>query len=143
MKLVSKPCSICQEPILFQTEGTWCEKCQIPFHKKCIGQAKDICPKCQKVFVKPEEPLNLKNKKWHEGVAKYPKEYLMVVVPSTVVITISFLFSAWYFLSKTAFVIFIFVVAALSTFIEALFTPLLWKFDDWFLGKIEKRKRKE
>lgn len=143
MKLVSKPCSICQEPILFQTEGTWCEKCQIPFHKKCLGQTEEICPKCHEVFVKPEDPLNLKSKKWHEGVASYPKEYWLFLGLPVAFVTMGILILAWYLLSWQTFGIFLLVMAILVSVFDALFTPLMWKFDDWFLAKIEKRIRKE
>ncbi len=142
MKLVSKLCQICHEPIFFQTEGIWCEKCQTTFHKKCIIDNQKICSTCSIEIVYPEDPLNLKRKKWHEGVAKYPKEYWYIVCAPVISLIICIIAIAWYFLSREAFGIFIILFAIFSLIFEALFTPLLWKFDDWILEKIERKKKR-
>ncbi len=141
MKLVSKSCEICKELILFQAEGTWCENCQTPFHKNCVISANEFCSTCNAEIKYPDDPLNLKNKKWHEGVANYPKEYWIIVCLPAGVFTLGIIILAWYFLPLESFGIFLVVMTIIATVFEFLFTPLLWKFDDWFLDKINKRKK--
>ncbi len=62
MKLVSKKCKICQEPIFFQIDGTWCAACSSVFHDSCIKKNDNLCPKCKNEREKPED---------HFKIAKY------------------------------------------------------------------------
>src|SRR4051794_41105691 len=54
MQLAGEPCHLCQQRVLFASEGTWCSRCSSIFHRTCITGANDICPACRETYAAPE-----------------------------------------------------------------------------------------
>ncbi len=52
MQIAGNNCLVCQRPIIFGSEGTWCIQCHTPLHASCIAPG-EVCPKCRTTFIAP------------------------------------------------------------------------------------------
>jgi hypothetical protein len=54
MQLAGEPCSLCQQKVLLDSDGTWCARCFTIFHRECIVRVDSACSACHKAYEPPE-----------------------------------------------------------------------------------------